>query len=214
MQTPRRIRPELAAAAAAGVGFAALARVAALSEPTRLDRIVHDLAVSAYRRPLELAQIPIEIVGLPVVYLPLAALVARRLGRRHRRPRVIVTAAAAGWIALRITRLIYSRTRPPRPPHRAPKRESSFPSGHTTGLTALATTAALVLEREQILSPAIARALLVGVPLVVGFNRIYVREHWLTDVIGGWLLGAGVALTCLGITANGRGRRARRGPIG
>ena len=209
MPAPRRIRPELGAAAAAGAGFAVLARIAAVSEPTRLDRLVHDLAASAYVRGFERAQAPIEIAGLPGIYIPLAAIAARGLRRHHRGTGVIVVAAAAGWIALRATRLIYSRTRPPRPTHRGPKGESSFPSGHTTGLTALATAAGLVFERERVVSPGVARTILLGVPLLVGFNRVYVREHWLTDVLGGWLLGASVALTCLGVSATARDRRAR-----
>lgn len=212
MHVKRRIPPELAAAAAAGVGFAVVARVAAVSEPTRIDRRVNDLAASAYRRSIELAQLPIEIVGLPGVYIPLAGLMSRRLRRRYGRhgsADVIVGAAAVGWLALRAARLVFKRTRPPRPPHRGPKSESSFPSGHTTGLTALATAAGLVLERKRIVSPLAARALALGIPLIVGFNRVYVREHWLTDVVGGWLLGAGVGLACVGLRPRVRHAKAR-----
>ena len=213
MHGKRRIPPELAAAAAASVGFAVLARVAAVSEPTRIDRRVHDLAASTYRRALELALLPIEIVGLPGIYIPVAGLMSRRLRRRHGRKAkagVIVGAAAAGWLALRATRLVFNRTRPPRPPHRGPKKESSFPSGHTTGLTALATAAGLVLERNRIVSPLAARAIALGIPLVVGFNRVYVREHWLTDVVGGWLLGGGVGLASVGVQSLVRDTKARR----
>ena len=215
MHLIRRIPPELAAAAAAGVGFAAVARVATASEPTRIDRHVHDLATSAYLRPLELALLPIEIVGLPGVYIPLAGVMSRRLRRRYGRKRgagVIVVAAAAGWLALRVTRLLFNRMRPPRPPHRGPKSESSFPSGHTTGLTALAIAAGLVLERKRVVSPLAARAMALGIPLVVGFNRVYVREHWLTDVIGGWLLGSSVGLACVGAQSRVRHSNARRRP--
>jgi undecaprenyl-diphosphatase len=209
----KRFPPELAAAAAAAAGFAALARVAAVKEPTRIDRRVHDLAVSTYRRPLELALLPIEIAGLPGIYIPLAGLMSRRLRRRQGRTRAtgaVVGAAAVGWLALRATRLLFNRRRPPRPAHRGPKSESSFPSGHTTGLTALATAAGLVLERNRIVSPLAARAITLGVPLVVGFNRVYVREHWLTDVVGGWLLGASVGLACVGVQSRAPRTKARR----
>jgi len=213
MHLKRGIPPELAAAAAAGIGFAAVARVAAASEPTRIDRRVHDLAASAYRRSLELALLPIEIAGLPGIYIPIAGLMSRRVRRRHgrmARADVIVGAAAAGWLALRAMRLVFHKTRPPRPPHRGPKSESSFPSGHTTGLTALATAAGLVLERNGIVSPLAARAIALGIPLLVGFNRVYVREHWLTDVVGGWLLGGSVGLASVGLQSLAHNTKARR----
>jgi undecaprenyl-diphosphatase len=173
---------------------------------------MHDLAESAYRRSLELAQTPIEIAGLPGIYIPVAAMVSRRLRRRHGRdgPGVIVGAAAAGWLALRATRLLFNRTRPPRPLHRGPKSESSFPSGHTTGLTALAVAAGLVLQRQRMVSPFGAGAIALGIPLLVGFNRVYVREHWLTDVVGGWLLGGSVGLACVGVYSRLREPKARR----
>jgi membrane-associated phospholipid phosphatase len=209
----KRIPPELAAAAAAGAGFAVVARLAAVNEATRIDRRVHDLAASTYHRSLELALLPIEIAGLPGIYIPLAGLMSRRLRRRHGREGAagaVVGAAAFGWLALRATRLLFNRTRPPRPAHRGPKSESSFPSGHTTGLTALATAAGLVLKRNGIVSPLAARAIALGIPLVVGFNRVYVREHWLTDVVGGWLLGASVGLACVGIQSRVPHTKARR----
>jgi undecaprenyl-diphosphatase len=188
----------LAPAVAAGLAFAAVARVAAADEPTQLDHALHDLATASYRRWFELLQLPIELAGYPGAYIPLAALGTARLRRRGvRGGNAILTAACGGWLALRVARLVYRRVRPPRPSHRGPKAESSFPSGHTTGLTSSAVAAATILARHGILSRRSARLLGVGVPLVTGFNRVYVREHWATDVIGGWLLGVAVGLSCV-----------------
>ena len=200
MKRSREATPDLLAALAAGTTFAALGRAVVHPRPTRVDRIAHEVAQSSYHRLVEVAQLPVEIGGLAGVYMPLAALTARWLRRRGRRGgTTIVVAAAAGWVALRMARAAYDRTRPPRPPHRGPKAERSFPSGHTTGVTAFAVAAARVLARERVLSPGAARAIAIGAPLVVGFNRVYVREHWLTDVVGGWLLGGGVGLACTGL---------------
>src|SRR5262245_45131216 len=113
----------------------------------------------------------------------------------------IATAAVAAWAAVRVSRMLIHRPRPPRPPGRGPKSESTFPSGHTTEMTALALVAAQVLRDERILTSRQAMALRVGLPPAVGANRVYVREHWLTDVIGGWALGAAVGLGCLSLSS-------------
>jgi undecaprenyl-diphosphatase len=134
------------------------------------------------------------------VHIPVAFLAARALRRRgHHGGSTIAGAALSGWLAVRLMRVLIHRKRPPRPPGRGPKRESTFPSGHSTELTALALAAAYVLEREQILTPRQARTLGIGLPVLIGLNRVYVREHWLTDVLGGWALGAAVGLACVSL---------------
>ena len=183
--------------AAPALAALAFVLVATLDEPTRLDRALYDLAGRFYDRRVELAQRPLEIVGLPGGYIPIAYLIARALRRGGRGGHdTIVTAAWSAWLSLRAMRLLIKRPRPPRPPGRGPKRESTFPSGHTVGLTTLALVLADVLAREGLLTPREARALGFGVPIVIGANRVYVREHWFTDVLGAWALGAGVAAGC------------------
>lgn len=57
----------------------------------------------------------------------------------------------------------------------------SFPSGHTMNNLAIATTVLLAV-------PA-AGAVMMALPLTWGFLRVYFGVHWLTDVIGGFVLG-------------------------
>jgi membrane-associated phospholipid phosphatase len=197
------LRPRIVNAAPMRVSLAALGAfglIALMDEPSELDLAIYAVAERLHDRRLELLQRPLEIIGLPGVYIPVALLGARSLRRRGRRGGpAIVNAAWGGWLVLRLTRLLIHRPRPPRPRGRGPKRESTFPSGHTTGLTALALVAAKVLADEKMLTPPRAWALGFGVPLAIGLNRVYVREHWLTDVLGGWALGATVALTIIGV---------------
>ena len=199
----------LRASAAALVAFGV---VAAIDEPTALDRAVYDWASRNYDRRLELAQLPIELFGLPGAYIPVALLMARQLRRRKRRGgATIIKAAFAGWLAVRLSRLVIHRPRPPRPRHRRPKSESTFPSGHTTGVTALALVAARVLNDEQILTNGQSAALGIGWPLVTAANRVYVREHWLTDVLGGLALGVSVGAAILAGAVHREGREGRKG---
>jgi len=152
MDSSRRLRPRVYAAPL-GTSLAALGAfcaIASLDEPTPLDRAAYDWSGRHYDRRIEVAQSPLELFGLPGCYIPATLLLARRLGRRRGGP-AIATAAVAGWVAVRATRLIFQRPRPPRPPGRGPKSESTFPSGHTTGITTLALVAARVLRDERIL---------------------------------------------------------------
>jgi undecaprenyl-diphosphatase len=73
---------------------------------------------------------------------------------------------------------------------------TSYPSGHTT--TAVVVGGCLVL----LAAPALDRrrlrwawAAMVAYSGLIGVSRLYLRMHWLTDVIAGWLLGT--VIVCL-----------------
>jgi hypothetical protein len=76
----------------------------------------------------------------------------------------------------------------------------SFPSGHATGTAATALLSAWMLSRWLIGSWA-GRVMLwaktIGVVLLIGFSRVYLGVHYVSDVLAGWLLGtmwAGVVM--------------------
>ena len=67
----------------------------------------------------------------------------------------------------------------------------SFPSIHTARFAAL-----LIVVAKLYLS---WEFLLAGLPLVVavGYSRVYLKKHYPVDVIGGFVIGAVIALICL-----------------
>jgi len=209
-------RVDVLMATSAAAAAALLARILRFDQPPAFDRRIRRAAQSPALRPVSVVMRPLFPVGLPGGYITVAYLLARLLRRQERSGGpAIVTSAWAGWLVHRAIKVVYKRERPRR--RDRPRRIESYPSGHTTGATALSLTAAKVLAREGLLSRKAALALAVGAPLVMGSYRILADDHWATDVIGGWLTGAAIGLACDAAFGEARGLTVseaspRRGP--
>ncbi len=113
--------------------------------------------------------------------------------------------STAGWVGLAVLaigpvtaalKVLVGRVRPDFAGGGARYDSLSFPSGHSSGIACLVTTA-LVLGWPW-LTPAGRRAGLVtgvGLVVLVGLTRMWLGVHYLSDVLAGWALG--VAWTLL-----------------
>jgi undecaprenyl-diphosphatase len=99
-------------------------------------------------------------------------------------PLIAVTAVGA----LALTKWIMNKPRPT-------LRGYGFPSGHVFGVTVFVILAVYLLWLFEAPRPVQRLARAVGIVFVVavGYSRIYVDAHWLSDVVGGLL--AGLAFT-------------------
>lgn len=177
--------------------------------PPSIDRRARRVARSRRGRALDRMLSPLFPIGLPGGYITIAYATAHALHRREKRGGpAIVTSAWVGWLVHRAAKLVYARERPRRP--RVKRRWDSYPSGHTTGATALSLTTAYVLHRRGLIS--LPRAATLGTlpPIVMGAYRVISEEHWATDVVGGWLLGGAIAFACNAALADSIGGAAHR----
>lgn len=116
---------------------------------------------------------------------------------------VTVIGSITGYTALK---LAFARARPALTPWLDQPQNLSFPSGHAAGSMVVLLLAALLLDprRHRRHLPVAAVAL----SLAIGFARPMLGVHWPTDVIGGWLFGAGSALIGVGLVRPSSSARA------
>lgn len=134
----------------------------------------------------------VSTVGQPATFEVAAGLAAIGLWlRHHRRLALFLVVTVVGASLLNnLVKYLVDRARPTVPVALSHPAGSSFPSGH-----AMASFVALglvtLLARRSAPRPvaiAVTVACVVGV-LLVGFSRMALGAHYLSDVFGAWLLG-------------------------
>jgi membrane-associated phospholipid phosphatase len=145
----------------------------------------------------------VTTLGNGIVLAAVALLAAALLLRRgHRRESLLVALAFVGAeIVSYSLKLGFERDRPYFTDPLATETTFSFPSGHSTVSLAVYGALAVVVARRlrgsARLLPFAAAAVLVG---LIGFSRLYLGVHFLTDVLAGfaagtaWLAGCVLAL--------------------
>lgn len=137
--------------------------------------------------------------------MALAAAGALWMWRHHRRRFAIawlLIALGGGLIVLELKET-FDRDRPDRTLRDPSVRQEneSYPSGRAMGSVVGYGMLAFVLWQYQ---PNWRRRglIVLGIAVwvvVIGLSRVYLRAHWLSDVIGGWLLGAAYTSLCMAV---------------
>ena len=149
----------------------------------------------------------VGIAGL--VWIAIAIVVAVALRRPWQFPLVTVAVLLADAVALGLKNL-FDVERPsirypePEPLVRTPT-DLSFPSGHAATSFAAATLLAHAVPRLAV--P------LYGLAVAIACSRVYVGVHYPLDIVGGALLGVGIA-TALRLLVRARQRSRRATPAG
>ncbi len=136
----------------------------------------------------DLGYTPLSPLTFVVVFIALYA-----LGQRLDAALAVLSALLAGLLGTGV-KILTARPRPsPTLVHVAAHlHDYSFPSGHVIHYTTLFGFAccALLIARRRSSARGLTLALLALIIVLVGPSRVYLGEHWPTDVLGGYLLGA------------------------
>lgn len=130
------------------------------------------------------------------VVVGVTAIVLWRRGRRRKATWAVVTIAVGGSLDTPLKELI-ARARPVFPDPVATAPGYSFPSGHALN-TMIVGAGAVVLGWAWSRRRPLARAALLAgattLVLVTGFDRVGLGVHYVSDVLGGWLIGLATVL--------------------
>ena len=183
-----------------------------------LDRPVLDWAISARTPSNEFWIAAFTNLGrtVPMVVLGVALTCAIYFRWRRRTAWVLMLVAAAGSICFTLVgKPAFARTRPPLGDAVPPYEDSfSFPSGHTLNSTVVAGMLAyLVVWLSTVMWVRVAAVLAAAVWAVpMGFSRVFLGHHWLTDVMFGWAVGLAWLALLITVHQTLLHLRARRRP--
>ena len=185
--------------------FAALADEVGEGETGRIDQAI----LLAFREPghpdipigprwiQEAARDVTALGGFTVLVLvSLAAIALLLIHRRRLQALVFGLTVTTAQLGSELLKTWIDRPRPAIVDHLDLVYSSSFPSGHAMMTPAIYLTLAGILAAGE--RTRREKALLVGgaaaLSVAVGVSRVYLGVHWPTDVLGGWMLGAAIAL--------------------
>jgi undecaprenyl-diphosphatase len=121
-----------------------------------------------------------------VLAVPIGAALALILLRRPWTAAYFLTAEAVSAAGVQVLKHAFGRVRPEE--ILVISDFGSFPSGHVANAATIAVAAVVIFPRVWV---AVVGAVWV---LLMAFSRTYLHAHWLSDTLGGALIGAGAAI--------------------
>ncbi len=165
------------------------------------------VAAFAFLRPFGLAMNFLGGGWFATFVVPLAGLAVMLALRRPWGALFVIVASAASALGVQVLKAMFGRARPE--DMIVVSDYGSYPSGHTANAATLAVIAVVLFPRVWVAAVGAAWVFLMA------FSRTQVHAHWLSDTVGGTLVGAGAALVvAAALTARIDRERERRRSLG
>jgi membrane-associated phospholipid phosphatase len=200
MTSPRAMTALSSAAIAGGLGVA-VKRDSTTAINRAVRKRIHPRRSPALRSFANGISYLADPHAYPFVAAALGLLVNRANGEGGLGP----IAASFGALAVdNATRLFVHQRRPPKAGRHHGRNRYGYPSGHTTAATAIAIASAgeisdQLSHRERMALWTVVAALSIS----VGWSRLYLDEHWIDDVFGGWMAGIALGIGSIALTKRG-----------
>ncbi|MDT0117355.1 phosphatase PAP2 family protein [Microbacterium sp. PRF11] len=169
--------------------------------PFAIDVWWNQLFAAAPSEPVYIfARVMDEVGGhlTAVLIVPLAGAAALFLLRRRWSALYFLAASAGSALLVQLLKHTFGRARPE--DVLIVSDYGSFPSGHTANAATIAVVAAMLFPRAWV------RVVGMAWVLLMAFSRTYLHAHWLSDTVGGALVGAGAALVLAAVFSRLRER--------
>ena len=168
--------------------------------PGPVDRAVTMAVYRLHSHALDTVMLNVTHLGNVTFLMPATILVSILFALQHHRVSALLFLGSVigGYALESLMKIAFRRDRPDLWPALVSERTYSFPSGHATVCTLFfGTCAAVVFHATRRRGPRVAAvAGAVVLSLAVGFSRIYLGAHWLTDVCAGMLVGLFWVVVC------------------
>lgn len=160
--------------------------------------------LAAYRQPwLDTLMLGLTWLGSLWLLLPAIGLLTLRCRQAGLQTLFALLSAS---VLCHVLKVLIDRPRPDLWPSVLPlPADAAFPSAHSAQAMALAVALLYFAPSGWRLRVGAGLILLAG---LVGLSRLYLQVHWPSDVVAGWLLGAGVAILSLRLAKVRRAGRA------
>jgi membrane-associated phospholipid phosphatase len=140
-----------------------------------------------------------DLLSISVQLLMLSIMVGMFL-KDWRRATILTMAMMIQLLIIGVIKKLTSIGRPPQAFSPFFLNSGSYPSGHSSASMTFALLVPSILMPYLPITILIAVSVyLAGVALITAYGRIFLDVHWLTDVIGGWMLSGATFLFCRGL---------------